>query len=298
MRYGVIDIGSNTIRGIVYEVEYRRAVKAADKLVRSHILSETHNNILSENGINRLIAILNKLGHVLMDLGCETIRYFATSAIRDLENADEVKNAMLSAAGIDIDILSGKEEAECDFAAMRANIPEHSAIGLDLGGGSCQIVQFEYDRLVFAESYPIGSRRMSQKFVSGSLPTSEERKKIIFGVRNEIIEINNIFGARYFYAMGGAAKAALKLHYSLDNDQSRDGFVSSENLDKLCKLCEKQPDMMYETLSDLLKNQVDTVMPGIMILRELCYQLDTDGFYVLQCDVRDGYFMRMLKNMQ
>lgn len=296
MRYGVIDIGSNTIRGVAYNTDGRRAEKIADKLVRSHILTETYNNVLSENGITRLVAVLNKLGHVLRELECDKIRYFATSAIRELDNAQEVKNAVLEAAGIEIDILDRECEAQCDFAALRANIPEHSAIGLDLGGGSCQIVQFEADRLLFSASYPIGANRMKQRFVADRLPVHEERKKISFCVRNEIIEIDNLFGSRYLYAMGGTAKAALKLHYTLDNNHSRDGFVSCENMDKLCRLCEKEPDMMYEMLARLVKNNAETVIPGIIVLRELCYLLDADGFYALECSVRDGYLMNMLKN--
>ena len=77
MRYGIIDIGTNTIRGVAYE---RKGEKTEDKLVRSHILQETADGCLSENGINRLIVVINKLVQILRSAECEKIGCFATSS--------------------------------------------------------------------------------------------------------------------------------------------------------------------------------------------------------------------------
>ena len=173
MRYGIIDIGSNTIRGVAYQTEGNKAVKIEDKLVRSHILRETVDNVLSENGVSRLIAVINKLGYVLRKAGCRVIGCFATSALRGVQNIEEVRELVRETTGVDIEVLSGAEEAECDFIALRANVPERNAIGLDLGGGSCQVVQFENNRILFSKSYDIGSGRLRRICVSGNLPTLE-----------------------------------------------------------------------------------------------------------------------------
>ncbi len=295
VRYGVIDIGSNTIRGVVYQTDEYKAIKVEDKLVRSYIMRETVAGKLTENGISRLVVVLNKLKYVLKKSGCKQIDCFATSAMRDLENIESVKEFVSEATDIKINVLSGEEEARCDFVAMRSNIPEHSAIGLDLGGGSGQLVQFEYNRLLFSESYRIGTGRINDKLVSGVIPTREERKKIEFYVKNELSDAKNIFGTRYLYVMGGSAKAALKLNNRLNNFSDNSNFLSVEKMEKLCNSIDAEPQRMYELFYDIVKNRADTVVTGIVILKTICKLLEVEGAYVLPCSVRDGYFAETMR---
>lgn len=292
MRYGIIDIGTNTIRGVAYE---RKGEKTEDKLVRSHILQETADGCLSENGINRLIVVINKLVQILRSAECEKIGCFATSSMRDLKNKEEVKAIVRETTGIDIDILSGADEAECDFTALRANIAECSAIGTDLGGGSCQIVQFEQSRLISAESYDIGSNRLRRKFAENILPTAEERKKMDFYIRNLLMDEKNLFGVRYLYAMGGSARAALKIFSVLTNTACEDRFLSVEMLDRLCKFSDREPERMYDIYAKIVKSYADTVISGVAILRTICDIFASDGIYVVKCGVRDGYLEKMMK---
>lgn len=296
MRYGVIDIGTNTVRCVVYEDNGENIVKIEDKLVRSHLPRETENGKLTESGINRLIVVINKLGQVFREWKCDKTGCFATSAMRDLANGTEVVDMVLSSTGINISILSGKEEAEYDFAALRCSVAERCSAGLDLGGGSCQIVQFDGNRLLQAESYDFGSNRMKRRFVKGELPNPEERKRIEFAVRNEIAGLKNLFGVRYLYAMGGTAKAALKLYSVLTNADCTDKFLSVEVLEKLCRLGDKEPEKMYELYSRILKNHADVVIPGTTVLKTVCDVLTVSGIYVPSCGVREGYLVKELKN--
>ncbi|MBR4173507.1 MAG: hypothetical protein IKR46_03955 [Clostridia bacterium] len=295
MNYGIIDIGSNTIRGVAYSVEGNRAVKTEDKLVRSHILRETKNGKLSENGINRLVAVLSKLRYILKKARCSEIYCFGTSAMRGIENIDEVKQVIYDTTTLSIDALSGKEEAECDFVALRANIAERSAIGIDLGGGSCQIIQFERNNILFSDSYDIGSNRVRREIVKNNIPTDEEQKKIAAYVRNRVIEHQNMIGHRYIYVMGGTAKAAVKIYKSLFGAASTDTYLSIENMEKICSIAREDSEKMYEFFTRVVKNRADTVIPGIIVLKTVCELFDVDGIYVLSCTMRDGYFTKLMK---
>ena len=295
MRYGVIDVGSNTIRGVAYETENNKAVKVEDKLVKSHILDSTENNSLSESGLELLIVVLNKLRELLFAAGCKTVHCFATSSLRGLDNIETVKKHVYETTGIIVDVLSGEDEAECDFIALRSSIAERSAIGVDLGGGSCQLMQFERNKLLYSNSFDIGSRRLKNRFVSGRLPTAQERKDIEFYVRNALAGTFNLFGSRYIYAMGGTAKSALKLHKCLAISAGDDGFISIEKIDKLFRIADSDPDKLYDIFMHIVKKRADTIIPGIMILRTICDFLDVDGFYVLKCSVRDGYLTKIIE---
>lgn len=295
MRCGVIDIGTNTVRCVVYEEDGENFVKAEDKLVRSHLLRETENGRLTEAGINRLIVVINKLEQFFREARCDKNGCFATAAMRELENGEEVTEAVLKATGVDIKILSGKEEAEYDFAALRSSVAERNAAGLDLGGGSCQVIQFDGNRLLQSESYNFGSNKVKMRFVSGDLPTPEERRRIEFAVRNEAAGIRNLFGVRYLYAMGGSAKAALGLYQMLTNADCADKFLSVEMLERLCRFGDGDPERIYEIYSRALKSNADTVIPGAVILKTLCDIMSVSGIYVSSCGVREGYLMKEFK---
>lgn len=290
MRYGIIDIGTNTIRGVVYE---QNGEKLEDKLVRSHILQETVNGKLSGNGINRLIVIINKLVQIFRNDGCGRIACFATSAVRELENKAEVGSVVEETTGIKMDILSGAEEAQYDFEALRAAVPERNAAGLDLGGGSCQIIQFEQNRLISARSYNIGSSRMKEKFIENCFPTPEERKKIDFYIRNMLIGEKNLFGVRYLYAMGGSAKAALRIFSAITNNSFADKFLSVEKMNTLCNFCDRDPERMYDIYYHVAKSHADTVITGVSIMNTLCDIFGAEGIYVAKCGIRDGYFKKL-----
>ncbi len=296
MRYGVIDIGSNTIRAVAYEFENRKAVKVEDKLVRSHIPDEIEEERLTPQGQSRLAVVLNKLVYLLKEAGCKEIGCFSTASLRGIKNLSEVQKFLYEMAGVQLDPLSAVREAEYDFAALRASVPEHCGIGLDLGGGSCQILQFEQSRLVQLQSLEIGSYRMKSRFVKNALPTPEERAKISFFVRNEMMDVHNVYGSRYLYAMGGTAKAALKLYHVLSNAKQKDSFLSVQQMEKLIALGDHNPEDVYRRLEDILKNRAETIIPGLTILKTICEFLETDGAYVLQCSIREGYFMKMCGN--
>lgn len=296
MLYGIIDIGTNTIRGVVYEQKANGIQKVEDKLVRSHILRETTDKKLTESGINRLIVVLNKLSYVMKKCGCEQIKCFATSAMRDIENADEVVEFVRLATGIYIEIISEKEEAEYDFYAMRNFVTEHSAIGFDLGGGSCQIVQFEYDRLLLKESFKIGVNRINRQFVRRNVPDYQEEKQMEKYLENVLYDVENLFGARYAYAMGGTARAALKISDILIKNEEKTEFLSVRNIEKIINITHQSPQKMFEFYYEIVKARAETIVSGLIILKKICEQLNIEGFYVLPCSVRDGYLDKMIKS--
>lgn len=294
MRCGIIDIGSNTIHGVGYQISTNRAVKIMDKLVKSHIIRETVDNRLSESGITRLIAVISKLKSVLRSEGCRNIDCIATASMRNLENIDEIIKIVLDATATEILVLSEYEEIKYDFNALRTSIPERSAVGLDLGGGSCQLMQFEGNKILFSKSYPLGSYKITRQFVSGIFPNSEERKLLDFYVKNELMGVRNLFGSRYLYAIGGTAKSILRLYNKLSHTSGKN-FLETENLEFLSNLPDNNPQQIYETISDIIKSRPETIIPGTVIVKAMCEILKVDGIYVLSCSVRDGYLIQQIK---
>ena len=137
----ILDIGSNTIR----LVTYNKGRSVSNFGANSDIIADTKNGILSEKGIEKLC---NTISELAKNRENEKIYAFGTYAMRILRNKEQVQKRLLEKTGINIDVLSGKREAEYDFYGLLASImPSESGIGVDLGGGSAQILIFEKGRL-------------------------------------------------------------------------------------------------------------------------------------------------------
>src|SRR5690606_12226744 len=105
---------------------------------------------------------------LLMDVyGVEHYKACATSAMRDAANGSELVKAAREKAGIDIDIISGHEEATVLYETHFAQTLNHNQtyLYIDVGGGSTEVSLFENSRVRFSESFNIGTIRLLRKHV-------------------------------------------------------------------------------------------------------------------------------------
>lgn len=281
---GIIDIGSNTIRLVTYE----NGKKNSNISVNSEILKDTENNRLTKIGTQKLCFAIKKLKDTTGEI---PLSAFATFAFRELENREEVKNIILQETGVSVEILSGKDEAECDFAALKNEIGENeSGIGVDLGGGSAQIFSFQDGNLKFCESYAIGCKKIKESFVKGVFPTVLEEKKIEDYIENVFLGFDK--SSEKLYIMGGTAKTAAKMYSFLKGEEIEEIFV--ENLPQLIRFIEEAPE---ELMKNVLKARYDNIVVGIIIMETIAKRCGAKVIHIKKCSVRDGYIInRDIKN--
>ena len=110
-KIGIIDIGTNTIRAVGYNDDIK---PICETVYQSNILKHTKGGILSAVGINELSIVIKKEIEFFNENEIFTIYAFATSAMRDVKNFNEV----VKSCGIEIELLTEEEEAWCDFYAL------------------------------------------------------------------------------------------------------------------------------------------------------------------------------------
>src|SRR5690606_27929783 len=140
-RYGIIDIGSNSIRLVIYEKTEHDAYRVVDGSKRAARLSSkvTDQGALSQEGIDLLIETLAVFQLVAAQHNLSKIVPLATAAIRNASNQSEIIAQVKAATGLDIRILSGLEEAEYGFLGMINSIAIQDGFLLDIGGGSSEL---------------------------------------------------------------------------------------------------------------------------------------------------------------
>ncbi|MEE0944764.1 MAG: hypothetical protein UIM24_04870 [Clostridia bacterium] len=269
---GVIDIGTNTIRAVVYDEDMNELFNQG---VASKILDYTADGILTIAGVVWLSNVVGTLS-VMVEQFAVKPKAFGTAAFRELKNAGEVAAYIKEYTGTEIVILSGEEEAECDYLSLK----EYAdfGVGIDLGGGSCQIVLFD-EHGFEGKSYQIGVKRMKNRFVTGIIPLEGESRAVYDFVKNEIKIDQN---SDCLYIFGGTAKALAKLN---GND-----LITIEQLTDIKELALKENAEKY--LLEKVHNRYDTVLVGASVLHAIAHKLGAKELKIMDCSVRKGFILK------
>lgn len=281
-KFGIIDIGSNTIRGVLYGGGVIPA--ALDTVTfQSHILADTSAGMLSAEGIFTLSDSLLKIKNEFKE--CRKIYAFATSAMRDVKNFSQVYEGVKEETGIEIELISGEKEAEYDYLALKSISDEEIGIGVDLGGGSAQVIVYDEYGVRESRSMPIGVKRVRNMFCAEIVPDDEEIYKIENFIKEQLAPIKG--RNKNIWFMGGTAKAVLKAAKKLLGK----GEVTPEIIDAICEITAGN----IALLKNLFKERYTTMPVGFIVMKSICTNLGGENMRVTDVGVRDGYFADLMQ---
>ncbi|MER7761300.1 Ppx/GppA phosphatase family protein [Streptomyces sp. NPDC097619] len=171
MRLGVLDVGSNTIHLLVVDAHPGARPLPAHSHKAELRLAELldDDGAIGPEGVDRLVGVIAGAVQAAEDKGCEEVLPFATSAVREATNADEVLARVRAETGVDLQVLSGAEEARLTFLAVRrwCGWSAGRLLVLDIGGGSLEVAYGIDEEPAVAVSLPLGAGRLT----AGWLPT-------------------------------------------------------------------------------------------------------------------------------
>lgn len=165
-RIGIVDLGSNTARLVVFAYEAGRCFHLEDEIREPVRLAEGFGagNRLSPAAVDRSVAALTLMADYAKATDLGHLEVIATSAVRDAENQSELLRR-IEDLELDLWITAGTEEAELGVLAAANSLAMDDAWIVDLGGGSVQISLMEDRRFVSGKSFPLGMVRMSERFL-------------------------------------------------------------------------------------------------------------------------------------
>ena len=208
-RTAVIDIGSNSVRLVIYRLVRSAAIPHFNEKVMAGLgrgLSET--GALSEEGRETAIAALQRFRAILTALDIQDLRPVATAAVRVAEDGAEFVEAAEDILQVPINVLSGKDEARFSSAGVIFGTYEASGVVGDLGGSSLELSRISGGSSSGGETHLLGPLSFP---VDAS--TAERRKKIRKKLSKSSIVGKSPGGV--FYAVGGAWRAIAKLHIDM-----------------------------------------------------------------------------------
>jgi exopolyphosphatase/guanosine-5'-triphosphate,3'-diphosphate pyrophosphatase len=190
MRLGVLDVGSNTVHFLVVDAHqgarplpafsHKAELKLADHL--------EDGNTLTSSGEKRLREFVAEALRIAEDKGVEDLLPFATSAVRDAVNGDEILSRIRADAKVDIHVLSGQDESRLTFLAARRWFGWSAGrlLVFDIGGGSLEIASGIDEEPDAAVSLPLGAGRLTRGWLSTDPPSAAEVRELRRHVRTEI----------------------------------------------------------------------------------------------------------------
>jgi len=177
VRLAAIDIGSNAARLLISEVTVDdKGIAKFNKidLIRVPLrlgFDVFEKGEISEHRINMILQTMNAYKHLLNIYEVKHLKACATSAMRDAKNGSEIIKKVKQETGIDIEIISGSDEAAFIYENHIAeNLDkDHSYLYIDVGGGSTELTFFSNYKLVFKDSYNIGTIRLLKNKITDEL---------------------------------------------------------------------------------------------------------------------------------
>jgi exopolyphosphatase/guanosine-5'-triphosphate,3'-diphosphate pyrophosphatase len=299
VKYAIVDIGANSIRMNIYDIDTQTGEFSVCASARSllGLAAYAKNGTLSNDGAGKLFAVLREFLARANSIPCDRFSAFATASLRGLSNSKRILRDVKAGLGIDIEIISGEAEAGYDHAAIRYRFPEAKrGILIDMGGGSTEIVHFEKDLVVNAVSLPIGCVMLGKSFTSCTkkdpFPTEGEMERIRAYVKT-ILSAYPCFKALggTAFLIGGTARAAAKLSLS-EHEALFDGYsFTSDKLKKTADtaFCDirRGGNLIRETVPD----RITSIIPGLVAYLEICEYMSLSDFIISNAGVREGYLI-------
>ncbi|MEU6072022.1 MULTISPECIES: Ppx/GppA phosphatase family protein [Streptomyces] len=190
MRLGVLDVGSNTVHLLVVDAHPgARPLPAHSHKAELRLAQLLDGDAaIGPDGVDKLIGVIHEALQAAEDKGVEELLPFATSAVREASNADDVLERVQAETGVELQVLTGAEEARLTFLAARRwfGWSAGKLLVLDIGGGSLEIAYGIDEEPDAAVSLPLGAGRLTASWLPGDPPGTEAIRTLRRHVRAEI----------------------------------------------------------------------------------------------------------------
>ena len=293
-RRAVVDLGSNSVRLVVYEGELRNPMQIFnEKAVLRLAKGMTSTGRLKDDALVQAETVLYRYAAIARAMGARPVEVLATSAVRDAENGREFVQAIMQRLPeMQISVLSGEEEAVLSAEGVLCGIPGADGLLADLGGGSLELVKLDAGKVGEAATLPVGVIRLAER---AGEDIARARAVMIEALAD--VPFAAQAAGRDLYLSGGAFRALARIHiaqtgyplnivhhYTISRDEARDlaGVLSEGGR----KLIERMPGVPRRRIEDLPYAAV--------ILRRLLRATGAARVVFSANGLREGWFSRLL----
>ena len=203
------DLGSNSWRLVVYGYEPDTPWWSLVDEIREAVrigAGMGEERVLRPDRIDRALHTAAVFASFCRASGIDTVEAVATSAIREAANSAELLDAIREQTGLEPRVISGREEARYGWLAIANSTTIADGFGLEMGGGSIQVMRLSGRRLVEADSLPLGSVSVSERFLPGEKAPAKAVKALRKSVETDLEALGWWHGGGRLVGIGGTIR--------------------------------------------------------------------------------------------
>lgn len=287
-KIAVIDIGSNTVRLVVYENRERAPYVVFNEKVFCGLgrgVAET--GLMIEEAMKLSISTLKRFAMLLAKMEINNPRVVATSAVRDAKNGLEFIKRVKDKTNLEIKVLDGLEEARLSGYGVICAVPHASGIIADLGGGSLELAIVEDKKVSNMETLPIGPLRLQDKDGRWiDTPKSTVKKHL-----KKVTWLKSARGKK-LYAVGGAWRSLARVHMKVVGYQHVNMHNYIIPVDEITALARRISKMSLLELDQyrpyISEKRINILSLASLTLYQLLKMTKPSKFVVSAFGVREG----------
>jgi exopolyphosphatase/guanosine-5'-triphosphate,3'-diphosphate pyrophosphatase len=294
-RIGVIDVGSNSLRLVVFE----RLGAAVFPLFNEKVMCGLGREIsstgrLNPEGVALALVTLRRFVAFARAIGVDHLAVLATAAVRDASDGEAFAAEVERQCRVQVKIIDGAEEARLSAAGVLAGIPDADGIVADLGGGSVELVRVVPGTLSTGGtgqidegiSLPLGPLRLAE-FSDRAKGLSETIERALAGV-----SVLRAAAGRRLYLVGGAARAIARLH--MEHSQYplhiiHRYTISRREAEGFLDIVGRQSRKSLERITTISRRRLDVVPLAALVLRKLITLAGPQSVVFSALGLREGY---------
>ena len=295
-RIAFIDLGSNSVRFVIYEISktgsYRLIYQEKESVRLSENMWGTHE--LTEEAMERSLRALKGFVHMADAMEVDTIKAVATAAVRLAKNGDAFIKSVKERTGLDLERIAGEEEARLGFLGVINTIGLKDFIIFDLGGASTEITLVRNRHITKSVSLPIGALTLTGTYQKGDEYTPKELDKLTKVVKKTIKEHTWLRNVKLpLLGIGGTARNIAKMDQrklSYPITKLHNYEIPHHRFHEILEEVKGKSLEERKKISGLSSERADIIIAGLTIVEELFNYVNTKTLVVGGCGLREGLF--------
>jgi len=304
MRLGVLDVGSNTVHLQVVDTSPgarpNPTFNYKEELRLTQYINE--DNLVSDEGIEKLRSSIKRAIEQSASVQTQELLPFATSALREASNGEKIISSINKDFHIDLQVLTGEEEAKLTFLAARRLFGWSSGrlLVIDIGGGSLEMAAGVDESPEIATSLPLGAGRLTKDFLKGDPYTDKSLRALRDHIENKLEQILPSLVKHQESDRAIATSKTLRTLARLAGDWF-DGTGKNITVEAIRKISAKLSEMDENTrakLPGVSENRASQIVAGSLVAESVMRNLDIKELEVCPWALREGVVLKWMDWME
>ncbi|QLY79770.1 exopolyphosphatase [Clostridium intestinale] len=301
-KFAIIDIGSNSMRMLIIAMN-NKSFRVLDEVKETVRLGkDMHLNYLNPDRMEKAFKTLKFFKSLCDAQEINNIRIVATEAVRKAKNQKEFLNYIKENLNLDIQVLTGKEEAYYDYFGTVNTLEVSSALLMDIGGSSTEFILMKDRKIEESISIPIGAINLTENFSLDTLIDDEKELKMDDFLSDKLADITWLKEATGLplIGIGGSLRNIAKIHSKRENyplDILHNYELKASDINDIYKHISSLDVNQRKKVKGLSKDRIDVFLGPLALITKVLNSYDIENVIISGSGIREGLlFEHMLKD--